>query len=252
MSNKTPVTIDTEIAEQLMAVAKADREIKRHEALQASRFSFDYSEDAHAAALAKLDAEQAKLDGLQDLYTGWPRYWHVTNANGHIHTSQFCTSCFPDTTYGWRTDLSGLTPQEVVEREAHNACSVCMPIAPVEQRAARERYNAEQRQARKDEKQARADEKLRKAAERARKLLVKVEAAYESLGGVEAVRALDATGPGSLYSAVYGFGEFEGRKPLQDSVANVLLDDDREYREGSRYSKDPRKIIAEAEAGGLV
>lgn len=241
----TPVEIDTAIAQSLTKQASIEQRIEQQEYMR-DHHSLSYN----AATLTDLYRQRRIETNLQAhlnaKYTGWERYWHVTNTNGHIHTSMSCSSCFPETQFGWRTDLSGLTPEQVVEREAYNACSVCMPIAPAEQRAARQRYNAEQRQARKDERDAKAAEKLRKAAERAKKLMVKVEAAYESLGGEEAVRAMPLHGDGSLYCAVYAFGDFEDRTPLQQTVADVLLDDDREQREGKRYSKDPRKVIVEA------
>lgn len=113
----------------------------------------------------------------------WQRYWHVTNNNGHIHRNQSCTSCFPDTQYAWRTDLSGLSEAEVVEREAYNACSVCMPIAPAEQKAARERYAREQNDARKAERQAKKDAKATKALARAEKHVEKVIAAMREMTG---------------------------------------------------------------------
>lgn len=246
MTNVNPVEIDTAIAKVMTEAQTVEAKLRLQEHLSTTN-SLTYRPVVHQDLLQRMDRLYAELDALEGQYTGWERYYQVTNKNGHIHTSMSCTSCFPDTQYGWRTDLSGLTPEQVVEREAYNACSVCMPIAPVEQRAARERYNAEQREARKAERDDKAAAKALRAYERAKKLMVKVEAAYASLGGIEAVRAMPATGDGNLYRAVYGFGDFADRKPLQDSVANVLLDDDREYREGKRYDKDPRVTIREYE-----
>lgn len=254
----SPVEIDTAIAEQGFIVAKAEQPVtlQRRYRDTATRFnSYRYDADALAAAEQRLAIETSKLNELRSLYTGWSRYYHVTNTGGHIHTSTNCTSCFDTTVYGWRTDLSGLTPEEVVEREAYNACSVCMPIAPAVQQAARERHNAEQRAAKQDERQAKKNAKLVRAAERAIKLLAKVEAAVEDLGGWEAIDAMPDHGTGSLYEATYGFGAFEGRKELQTTVGDELGYQATERRTGkprASYHSDPRQVIAEAREKGLI
>lgn len=198
LSAATPVQIDTELAERYFHVAKARQTYDMiHNSLlraEQAKFKGEYSwtpyDDndelvAHRALKSAIDS-CLPLEAEYERRP-WNRYWHVTNANGHIHRSQSCTSCFPDTQYGWRTDLSGLTEEEVVAREAYNACSVCMPIAPAEQKAARTRYNQEQRDARKAEKAAKAAEKAEKALLRARKHAEKVEAALLKMTGADSV-----------------------------------------------------------------
>lgn len=180
MSNEltTPVEIDTAIAEQLIKVSKA---VHKLDSIERQTWMSDW-EDKYSAALQVADEETAKADALQALYTGWTRYWHVTNTNGHIHTSTNCSSCFPDTQYGWRTDLSGLTPQEVVDREAYNACSVCMPIAPAEQRAARQAYTKAERERKAAEKaQAKREKELAKIP-RQHALAIKVNELFDAFG----------------------------------------------------------------------
>lgn len=181
----TPVEIDTVLAEALFQQAKADDKLRRMVKMrrESAYYRHVYSLQDVAEAQADVEVLVIQIDGLNNLYTGWPRYWHVTNANGHIHTSQSCSSCFPDTQFGWRTDLSGLTPEEVVEREAYNACSVCMPIAPAEQKQARAYYNKQQKEARAAERQAKKDTKDAKARERAEKHVAKVEKVINGLGG---------------------------------------------------------------------
>ena len=152
-----------------------------------TRLSFDENEYERLAV--ELEGLERDLEALQQQYTGWPRYFHVQNVNGHVHTSTSCTSCYFDTAYAWRTDLSGLTPEQVVAQEAHNACSVCMPIAPVEQKAARQRYNAEQREAKQAERQAAKDAKYEKALMRARKHAAKVTAFIKSMTGEDDLSA---------------------------------------------------------------
>lgn len=185
-SLSSPVDIDTEIArlsgkhqEQAIII---ERQISYRDSDSAYTRHF-FEQDTLDAAEAKLAEIEAELGEVEALYTGWPRYWHVTNVGGHIHTSTHCSSCFPTTQYGWRTDLSGKTEQEVVDLEAYNACTVCMPIAPAEQKAAREYFNRQQREAKAAERQAKADEKAAKAAARASKLVDKVEAAIKALTG---------------------------------------------------------------------
>jgi hypothetical protein len=223
LSTQTPAQIDAKLAE-LYAVEHKARTQHDHiqEALRAKltgkRAYCSWTEqdatDAFEALRAAIDAYlpfEAEYERRP-----WQRYWHVTNANGHIHRSQACTSCFYNTIYAWRTDLSGLTDTEVVEREAHNACSVCMPIAPVEQRAARERYNAEQREARRAEKQAKQDEKAAKALDRARKHALKVEKAlYQLTGHADPKSAVEA------FRTEWSEYGHDGRKNLYDATMDM-------------------------------
>lgn len=185
MNFTTPVEIDTELArlmgEQQRSKRERDVQLRYANSDGYDRHYFDQAKlDAAVDRLAVLDVV---VEALSEQYTGWQRYWHVTNANGHVHTSTSCSSCFPDTLFAWRTDLSGLSEAEVVAREAYQACTVCMPIAPAEQKAARERHTREQREAKQAERQAKADEKAAKALDRARKHALKVEKALYQLTG---------------------------------------------------------------------
>lgn len=246
---------DAQIAELGFQRAKAQANVDQLERDRDSESSYRRSYfDAgdYAAAQAKVEALDAKLEPLHEAYTGWPRYYHVTNANGHVHTSTSCSSCFYDTFFSWRTDLSGFTSQEVVDREAHNACSVCMPIAPVEQRQARERYNAEQRAARAAEKTAKANEKLAKAAVRAQKLIVKVEAAMAQMtreGTREAFLAIysDHGHDGKLSTYNYCMNH-----NVPSTVEGVLMDMQKRARGERGWNKDPYAIVAEATEKGLL
>lgn len=190
-SQNTPVEIDTAIDAALFAIATAERDVRIWE-----NRKYDRDEEKLAAALKALDEAHAENDRLQALYTGWTRYWHVQNTNGHIHTSQSCTSCFHDTRYFWRTDLSGLTPEQVVEREAYNACSVCMPIAPAEQRAARQAYTKAERERKAAEKaQAKLEKELAKIP-RQHTLALKVNELFDAFGE-------NVHGEGGAYEATY-------------------------------------------------
>lgn len=200
-SLNTPAEIDTAIAEQLYNLLKAEREVA---SLDGQTWRTDWATQ-YGEALENLDAAQAKLDELQSLYTGWSRYWHVSNTNGHIHTSQSCTSCFPDTQYGWRTDLSGLTPEEVVEREAYNACSVCMPIAPAEQRAARQYFNKQERERKAAEKAAAKAAKELAKLPRQQTLALKINELFDAFGD-------DKHGEDGAYRATYMEDTVHGKR----------------------------------------
>jgi hypothetical protein len=204
MSNSltTPTEIDTAIAEQLFQVAKAKQPVELQERyLHNEHLSYKFDEAKYGEALRAHDQEIEKLNDLRDLYTGWSRYYHVTNNNGHIHTSQSCTSCFPDTRYVWRTDLSGLTPEQVVEREAYNACSVCMPIAPAEQRAARTAYTKAERERKAAEKAAAKAEKELAKLPRQQALAIKVNELFDAFGD-------QVYGDGGAYEATYPGNRF--------------------------------------------
>lgn len=264
-----PVATDTKLAELYFAEDKARAEVERinrhlNEAqvkeIKHGYWSCYYSKEDLLKAESTLKGiieQEIPLEAIYD-QNPWNRYWHVTNKNGHIHTDQSCPSCFPTTQYGWRTDLSGLTEAEVVEREAYNACSVCMPIAPAEQKAAREYYNKQQRELRKTEKEAKKDEKLKKQAERAVKFLAKVDGIVEKTYG----------GWNKLF-AEYSLHGHDGKKSLYGSTFDLptqvgdYLYDEMKMREHyamggtvrlepSRHQRDPKAIIAEATEKGLI
>lgn len=62
----------------------------------------------------------------------WPRFFLVTNGNGHIHSSRHCVTTFPTTQWAWLPQLSGLTEADAVADQGPRLCSVCFPSAPVE------------------------------------------------------------------------------------------------------------------------
>lgn len=82
---------------------------------------------------AKRDAALEEINRLNDLYTGWSRFFVVTSSNGHIHSSMACSTCRPTTTFGWLPELSGKDQAEAIAffgPAAEALCSVCFPDAP--------------------------------------------------------------------------------------------------------------------------
>lgn len=81
---------------------------------------------------AEADAALAEAEAADALYGGWQRFFLVTNANGHIHATRACQTCFPTTRFAWLPALSGLTEADAVAAYGPRLCSVCFPSAPVE------------------------------------------------------------------------------------------------------------------------
>lgn len=67
-----------------------------------------------------------------EFYDGWSRFFLVVNNNGHIHSSQYCSTCYDTTHFNWLPALSGLTEADAVEAHGAILCTVCFPSAPVE------------------------------------------------------------------------------------------------------------------------
>ena len=92
---------------------------------------------AYRAARAAAKAISAQMVPLDDEYLargGWTRAYLATSTNGHIHSSTGCSTCRATTTYYWFTDLSGHDEAEIVAKAGSDACTVCYPTAPVNDR----------------------------------------------------------------------------------------------------------------------
>jgi hypothetical protein len=237
LSQATPVEIDTALAEIMFRASRPESRLAHAEETVAkfhaddnetrmpvytrvSEYDLTRAEETIVeaeAALEELRKESAPLHAEWDARGGWPRFWHVTNTNGHVHNSMRCSSCFPDTRYAWRTDLSGLTEAEVVEREAYQACSVCMPIAPAEQKAAFKAHQAEKRAAKAAEKAAKAAEKAAKKLKRDEALAHKVN---KVLDETEASERYDLWCEGKIQSQVFYVIEDMRRAPYTPKRAS--------------------------------
>lgn len=147
-------TIDGKLSEIYGAIAQhraridnARRYAERYPA-QAEYYLRHLAEDT-----AKLDAAREARDELEAEYTGWSRFFLVTNANGHIHDSTSCSTTYATTSYAWLTDMSGLTEADAVAAHGERLCSVCFPTAPVEWR---DSYYVKQAEAARAERTAKA------------------------------------------------------------------------------------------------
>lgn len=136
---KTPVEIDT-------ALAGLYNEKSRLESMVDSRrrqIAYYEKHEYYARQQEKAEAEVRelvlevsevlkKIRVLEAKYTGWSRAFLVVNANGHIHSSTSCATCYDTTRYVWITDLSGKERLEIAGLAGEKACSVCYPDAPSE------------------------------------------------------------------------------------------------------------------------
>ncbi len=140
------------------------------------------------ALLAEENTLHARRSTLRSIYVahGWSRFFHVTNTNGHIHSSTTCTTCYDTTQYAWVTSLSGQTEAEAVAELGEILCSVCFPSAPAEWTTGESKATKEARAEREAKKAERAAKKVEKAL-----LPEDPEGGYLTLANVAANRASD-------------------------------------------------------------
>jgi hypothetical protein len=166
LTTATPVEIDTEIAKLSVPLHRAqvtlawleskdfrNRRNGTDEQIAAQQVKIDEALDA----IAPFDAEYRRRGG-------WSRFFLVTNNNGHIHSSQSCSTCYWSTQFAWLPALSGKTEAEAVEDQGEILCSVCFPSAPVE-------WTNGTSKASKEEKAQRAAEKAERDAKKAAKAI---------------------------------------------------------------------------------
>lgn len=123
-----------------------------------SQYVRDYAERL-TAALAALDAADEAVDQHEQGYTGWQRFWLVTNVNGHIHRTRACSTCYVTTRFALLPDLSGSDEAAAVEEQGGILCSVCFPDAPTEWTEGESKVLAAERAAKAEAKAAAAAER---------------------------------------------------------------------------------------------
>ena len=87
--------------------------------------------DKAIANRAQVTVEYREMNAVY-LEEKWNRAFLVKNANGHVHKSRSCSTCFDSTDFAWLTDFSGADETEIVEAAGEMACTVCYPSAPAE------------------------------------------------------------------------------------------------------------------------
>ena len=89
--------------------------------------------DGYTAAVEEVRVIGEQIDALDDVWRAhrWSRFFLVTSSDGHIHSSQACSTCRPGRTkFGWLPDVSGKTEADAVAQYGPMLCTVCFPTAP--------------------------------------------------------------------------------------------------------------------------
>lgn len=89
------------------------------------------------AVLDRIEALRAVIKPLEAQWSQrgyWARYYRVDRADGHVHSSKYCSTCGPRTQYRWLHELAAKTEPEMIAELGPDAwllCTVCFPTAPV-------------------------------------------------------------------------------------------------------------------------
>lgn len=168
----TPAQIDARLAEINAQIARAESKVDyaKKDIEQRTKRGLsvlDFMEAKLADAEAELEAAQELPEPFTAEYRrrgGWTRYFMVMQANGHLHSSTQCSTCRWTTQFAWMTEFSGMSAEEIVDMAGEDACTVCFPDAPVEQRS-RLPFRVAEREAADKARAERDAKKLKAAAE---------------------------------------------------------------------------------------
>jgi hypothetical protein len=175
-AHESPADVDTQLAaHHLQAetlrfhIARGKATVEKYSEIDSdrARMEIDRAERFIAGLREELDPVDVKIEQLQSEFVfrgGWSRFYLVSNAGGHVHSSTHCSTCFPTTRFGWLTDMSGKDEAGVVDDAGDSACTVCFPSAPV---ADPNKPRANKLEL--PEKRAAREERQRKSAESAAK-----------------------------------------------------------------------------------
>lgn len=184
LATATPVEVDTEIARlqgELASLDSAYRAVAKKIDLFVTDnhmrlYVTETPEELNAKRVelgARMETLRNELDPLRAEYTRrpWARYWRVDNSNGHVHTSIACRNTRETTAFGWLPQVSGFTPEQVVELAGKYTCLTCFPTVreeilaerPCLLETANQRVTREEREARDAEKAAKLAAKAAKA-----------------------------------------------------------------------------------------
>jgi hypothetical protein len=140
------VKIDTELADLYDQIWVINSEIMSYQdytkSTQSSRYMSDADKASHIAKYAeKIDELQIKRAPLKDrvrelnkiyILDPWTRAFLVINANGHVHSSMECSTCFDTTRYNWLVQYSNDDETTIVADAGQDACTICYPSAPAD------------------------------------------------------------------------------------------------------------------------
>jgi hypothetical protein len=140
MKLTTPIEIDTALAELYdkkyelrLSVERAEQEVLFVEKYYPSnQVRKEQAETRVIAVKNKLAELATEIAEVEKLYTGWTRAFLVSNANGHIHSTMSCATCFDTTRFIWLPNLSGEDRLKIAELAGEGACTICYPDAPSE------------------------------------------------------------------------------------------------------------------------
>jgi hypothetical protein len=135
------VTVDERMAELINARFDLIMELKS--ATDSRDYAVKYSTGDYLqkveAKIENIKERQAwvsvELNELNNVWMEegcWTRAFLVTNANGHVHNSMDCGTCFPSTRFEWLTQYSSDNENTIVELAGELACTVCFPSAPAD------------------------------------------------------------------------------------------------------------------------
>jgi hypothetical protein len=156
-----------------------------------------------AEATTEFESAKAALLEVESEYTGWSRFFLVTNTGGHIHRSMNCSTCYPSTGYAWLPELSGLSETDAVAEYGSILCSICYPSAPVEWTNGVNKKEAERKDAEKALKAIAASpegKKVTSARDLVSRKFYRVESMMNDLARLEMDRAYGVESPAWLVS----------------------------------------------------
>ena len=132
------VKIDTELSDLYNKIWVINSDIRTYrDYIKTTKVSRWTTDDEKAQRIAgynnKIDAlifERAPLDArvsdLNDIYNQdpWTRAFLVINANGHIHSSMDCNTCFSTTRYTWLIQYSNDNEADIVSDAGKDAVRI--------------------------------------------------------------------------------------------------------------------------------
>jgi hypothetical protein len=133
-----PIKTDTRLAAIWERASKIEmdldnlRKVIEQPSSMRNRGAQQYANERMPGLLAERNALIAESVPLEAEYAKhrWPRFFLVTNGNGHVHSSRQCVTTYPKTRWAWLPQLSGKSEQTAVHEHGEKMCTICFPSAP--------------------------------------------------------------------------------------------------------------------------